>query len=140
MIKKLCNHQTWLEYRKKSQALLNTEAQSNKFYWSIFSHSHHIRINQSQQLISNKNLIIYICMKFVYHSNQQNTVYNEKKLFKVVFSEKLTEECVTLMEGCRFAVFRTPENKFDVWLGEDLLKFGEWFGKNTVRKIRKLFN
>jgi len=89
MIKKLCNHQTWLEYWKKSQALLNTEAQSNKFYWNIFSHSHHVRINQSQQLISNKNLIICICMKFVYHSNQQNTEYNEKKLFNVVFNENL---------------------------------------------------
>jgi len=76
----------------------------------------------------------------VYHSNQQNTVHNEKKLFKVVFNEKLTEECVTLMEGCRFVCFRTLVNKFDVWLGEDLPMLGEWFGKNTVRKIQKMFN
>jgi hypothetical protein len=53
-------------------------------------------------------------MKFVYHSNQQNTVYNEKKLFKIVFNEKLTEECVTLMEGCRFTFFQTLGNMFDV--------------------------
>ena len=53
-------------------------------------------------------------MKFMYHSNHQNTIYNEKKLFKVVFNEKLTEECVTLMEGCCFGFFRTLGNKFDV--------------------------
>jgi hypothetical protein len=78
-------------------------------------------------------------MKFKYQCNQQNTVYNENKLFKVVLNEKLTEECVTLMEGCRF-VFRTLENMFDVRPGDDLPIFGEWFGKNAVRKIHKLFN
>jgi hypothetical protein len=68
---------------------------------------------KSHKLISNKNLNIYICMKFMHHSNQQNTVYNEKKLYKVVFNENLTEECVTLMAGCCF-FFRPLVNMFDV--------------------------
>lgn len=53
-------------------------------------------------------------MKYMYQSNQQNTVYNEKNLLNVFYGKKLTEDCVTLMQGCRFAFLRTLGNKFDV--------------------------